>query len=82
MLLQMLLLGFRVIEVPAVMHVRTGGVSMHSGFEPVLYMARMLFSVLAVVFRCKVLKMDAGVGATTGQKTAAEPEKGMHTSVL
>lgn len=62
MILQMILLGFYVIEVPAVMHERTSGVSMHAGLEPVLYMARMLFSVLAVVFRCKVLKMDQKIG--------------------
>ena len=34
MLMQMLLLGFRVREIPAVMHVRTTGVSMHSGLKP------------------------------------------------
>lgn len=62
MILQMILLGFKVVEIPAVMHERASGKSMHAGLEPVLYMARMLFSVLAVVFRCSVLKMDAGAG--------------------
>ena len=60
MILQMLLLGFRVEEEPAVMHSRTAGKSMHRGLSPVWYMCRMLFSMLAVIFRIKVLKMDVG----------------------
>ena len=60
MLMQMLLLGFRVREIPAVMHMRTEGVSMHSGLKPILYMFRMTFSVLAVWIREKILKMDEG----------------------
>lgn len=58
MLMQMLLLGYRVKEVPAVMHARKNGDSMHSGLKPAWYMLRMLFSMLAVVFRTKILKMD------------------------
>ena len=54
----MLLLGFRVEEIPAIMHVRTTGVSMHSGLKPVLYMFRMTFSIIAVWIREKILKMD------------------------
>jgi glycosyltransferase involved in cell wall biosynthesis len=57
-ILEMLLLGFKVVEIPAVMHTRTEGVSMHSGWKPILYMFRMLLSILAVIFRDKVLKMD------------------------
>ena len=62
MIMQMLLLKFKIVEVPAVMHPRTDGVSMHSGLKPIWYMLRMFFSVLAVIFRCKVLKMDENVG--------------------
>ena len=58
MLMQMLLLGFRVREIPAVMHVRTAGVSMHSGLKPIVYMFRMTVSILAVWIREKILKMD------------------------
>ena len=58
MLMQMLLLNYRLTEVPAVMHVRTDGKSMHSGLEPISYMLRMFLSVLAVVFRIKVLKQQ------------------------
>ncbi len=58
MLMQMLLLGFRVGEVPAVMHPRTEGVSMHSGLRPVLYMFRMTFSIIAAWVRVKLFHMD------------------------
>lgn len=57
-IMQMLLLGFRVREIPAVMHPRTEGVSMHSGFKPVIYMLRMLLSILAVCFRIKVFHLE------------------------
>lgn len=56
MIMQMLLLNFRLVEIPAVMHVRTEGQSMHSGLEPVCYMLRMCLSVPSVVFRIKVLR--------------------------
>ena len=62
MIMQMLLLQFQVVEVPAVMHARMDGQSMHSGLKPLWYMFRMFFSVLTVVFRIKVLKMDVGAG--------------------
>lgn len=58
MIMQMLLLGFRVEEIPAIMHARTTGVSMHSGLKPVSYMFRMTFSIIAVWIREKILKMD------------------------
>ena len=58
MIMQMLLLGFRVEEIPAIMHARKTGVSIHSGLKPVLYMFRMTFSIIAVWIREKILKMD------------------------
>lgn len=58
MIMQMTLLGFRLKEVPAVMHYRTVGVSMHSGLKPMVYMFRMFFSISAVLIRIKVLKTD------------------------
>lgn len=60
MIMQMLLLGYRVVEIPAVMHARTEGVSMHSGLKPILYMLRMMFSIIAVWIRIKVYKVDVG----------------------
>lgn len=59
-IMQMLLLGFRLVEVPAVMHPRTEGVSMHSGLKPLFYMCRMLFSILAVWVGIRIFKLDAG----------------------
>lgn len=58
MIMQMTLLGYRLQEVPAVMHYRTEGVSMHSGLKPMVYMFRMLFSIFAVLIRIKILKTD------------------------
>ena len=37
-------------------------VRVHSGLKPVIYMFRMVFSIIGVVFRVKVLKIDAGAG--------------------
>ena len=59
MLMQMLLLGFRVEEIPSVMHPRTEGVGMHSGMKPILYMFRMMFSLIAVWLRIRIFHMDA-----------------------
>ena len=59
MILQMLLLGFRICEIPAVMHERKSGVSMHHGLRPVVYMFRMFFSIMAVYFRIHILKLES-----------------------
>ena len=58
MIMQMTLLGYRLQEVPAVMHYRTVGVSMHSGLKPIIYMFRMFFSILAILIRIRILKTD------------------------
>ena len=58
MLLQMILLGYQVEEIPAVMHARETGTGMHSGLRPVIYMAHMLFSICAVLLRILVLKAE------------------------
>ena len=58
MLAQMVLLGFRVEQIPAVMHYRTEGTSMHSGIlKPAVYMVRMTLSLIAVWIRVKWLKI-------------------------
>lgn len=61
MLLLMLLLGFRVEEIPAVMHTRSEGISMHSGLKPMFYMFRMMFSLIAVWIRVRVYRVNTGV---------------------
>lgn len=58
MIMQMLLLGFQIEEVPALMHQRTAGKSMHSGLKPVGYMLRMMFSMLAVWIRIRLFRVD------------------------
>lgn len=63
MLMQMLLLGYHVEEIPAVMHARENGNSMHSGLKPAWYMLRMLFSMLTVIFRTKILRIDLSLEA-------------------
>ncbi|MBR4083955.1 MAG: glycosyltransferase family 2 protein [Lachnospiraceae bacterium] len=60
MIMQMILLGYRVVEIPAVMHARVEGVSMHSGLKPIVYMLRMMFSIIAVWIRIRVYKVDVG----------------------
>jgi len=67
MILQMLLLGFHVVQVPAVMHMRQVGISMHKGLRPLMYIMRMCFSLVAVIFRIKVLKMDVGAAEKFGE---------------
>ena len=60
-IMQMLLLGYRLVEVPAVMHPRGEGKSMHSGLKPVMYMFRMMFSIIAVWIGIKLFKIDEEV---------------------
>ena len=61
MILQMIMLGYNVKEIPALMHQRTEGKSMHSGLKPIIYMIRMCYSIFAVWIRIKVLKTDQKV---------------------
>ncbi len=58
MVLQMLLLRFRLVEIPAVMHSRKEGKSMHAGIEPLWYMPRMFFSMMAILFRVRIMRQD------------------------
>ena len=52
MVIQMLLMGYRIREVRSVMHLRTTGTSMHSGIiKPLLYMMMMPLSILSVYVR-------------------------------
>lgn len=58
MLIETSLLGYRIGEIPAVMHARESGTSMHHGLGPVLYMAHMFFSICAIWLRVKVMKKE------------------------
>lgn len=54
MIIQMLLLGYDVVEIPAVMHERRAGVSMHAGiWKPLLYMMVLPLSIFSVIVRIK-----------------------------
>lgn len=68
MLIQMMLIQFKVVEIPAVMHPRTEGKSMHSGLKPFWYMLRVIYSVLIILIQVKLLKMDVGVGLKSAEK--------------
>lgn len=43
--------GFKVVEVPAVVRARLSGASMHSGWKPLYYVAKMLLSIFIVLLR-------------------------------
>ena len=68
MLALMMLIKFQVVEIPAVMHMRKEGKSMHSGLSPFWYMFRVCYSILIALFQVKVLKMDTGVGLKNADK--------------
>lgn len=68
MIILMSLIGFRVVEIPAVMHLRTEGKSMHSGLKPFWYMLRVMYSVIIILFQVRVLKKDVGVGTRSADK--------------
>ncbi|HCR40829.1 MAG TPA: glycosyltransferase family 2 protein [Lachnospiraceae bacterium] len=52
MIIQMLLQGFRIVEIPVIMHERKEGTSMHSGFvKPVKYMILMMLSTMNAIYR-------------------------------
>ncbi|MFA5528088.1 MAG: glycosyltransferase family 2 protein [Peptostreptococcales bacterium] len=54
MIIQMLLLGYNVCEVPAVMHERREGTSMHTGLlKPLLYMLTMPLCIWNTIIRIK-----------------------------
>ena len=43
--------GFKVREIPVEMEVRSGGVSQHSGFKPIVYMIKMFLSIFVILLR-------------------------------
>lgn len=68
MLIQMILLGYQIVEVPAVMHERETGTSMHGGLiHRAIYIAHMFFSICAILLRILVLKTE--VRASQGKRS-------------
>ncbi|OPZ75506.1 MAG: Undecaprenyl-phosphate mannosyltransferase [Firmicutes bacterium ADurb.Bin456] len=56
-LIQMILIGMRVVEVPVVMLPRQAGTSMHAGFKAIFYVVKVFLSIIAVLFRKKIKRM-------------------------
>lgn len=59
MIMQMLLLGYKVEEMPALMFARHEGVSMHHGIKPFIYMFRMIYSIIAVWLRIRLFRFTS-----------------------
>jgi glycosyltransferase involved in cell wall biosynthesis len=60
MIIQMILLGFRVTEIPSTMRERAAGVSMHAGIlKPLIYMIIMPLSIISVYFRVRTGRQKA-----------------------
>lgn len=57
-IIQMLLSGYRIREIPALMYARESGKSMHTGLEPAAYVIRMALSLIAVFIRKKLLRKE------------------------
>ncbi len=55
-LIQMIRSKYRVYEVPADMHIRDSGKSMHSGLKPIYYLVKILLCIVIVLLREKTLK--------------------------
>jgi len=60
MLIQMILKGYRVSEIPVVMRERSAGTSMHAGIKPVFYMFKILLSIGIVILRHQLAKKEVG----------------------
>ena len=61
MIIKMLLLGYRIEELPAVMYAREEGKSIHSGLKPILYMIVMCISTTSVMLRYRRKKRGQGI---------------------
>uniref|UniRef100_A0A832MK89 Glycosyltransferase family 2 protein n=1 Tax=Eiseniibacteriota bacterium TaxID=2212470 RepID=A0A832MK89_UNCEI len=53
----LVLVGFRVREVPVTMEARTAGTSMHSNFKALYYVGKMMLSILMVLLRQQRLRV-------------------------
>jgi glycosyltransferase involved in cell wall biosynthesis len=62
MIIQMSLNNFKIREIPAIMHIRETGVSMHSGLKPFIYMIKMTLQILVIIIREKRNKKEGKVG--------------------
>lgn len=56
MIIKMILLGYKIEEIPSMMYERTTGESIHSGLKPIGYMLLMMLSTITVILEYKFLK--------------------------
>lgn len=72
MIIQMLMMGYEIVEVPSVMHERVTGTSMHAGLvKPIIYMLMMPLNIFAVYMRLR-----SGKSKKVEKRSAqVEPEK-------
>ena len=56
MIIQTLLNDYVIKEVPAIMHPRETGTSMHSGLKPIMYVLKMMLEILTVIAREKLIR--------------------------
>ena len=57
LIIQLLLREFTIKEIPAVMHARTSGKSMHTSFNAILYMLKVPIDIIHIYFREKIHQM-------------------------
>ncbi len=60
LIIEMLLLGYKICEIPVKMRSRENGVSMHSGFfKPIKYMIKMCYTIMIIILKASKLKRSA-----------------------
>lgn len=62
MVIEMILQGYRVKEVPITSTKRTEGVSMHSGWKPIVYFMKILLSILTILLRNQMMRWNKNHG--------------------
>lgn len=56
-LIHIILIGLRVVEIPALMYPRKTGTGMHAGFKAIFYVLKVFLSIIAVLLRKKIKRM-------------------------
>ncbi len=77
MIMQMFYEGYRIVEIPAIMHPRESGTSMHDGWKPIWYMINMMLSTLTVMLKYRVFNRDI---AKHHQSWKEKEERDDHTA--
>lgn len=76
MIIQMLMMGYKISEVPSIMHKRVTGTSMHSGLiKPLLYMLMMPLNIFAVYMRQIKSKKEKNKQKVSSDNNKKEQQK-------